>query len=122
MTTVANIKKSIMGTIEFDAKFTGSRKEQNYLVYPLNEESNRVVIQSDTRYGYIDTTTGNVSLTASHSNGANSINYQIDSVKNKLKEDVIENWDELKTTIRNTTGKLVGDYIIKTDNSFAINI
>lgn len=118
MTTITEIKKNIMGTTSFNAKFKGSRKEQDYIIYPINAETKTLIIQSDTRFGKIEIESGDVSLTKSHSNGANSQHLRTD----KLVEDTIENFEELKEFIRKTSGSLVGETFVKTDNSFASSI
>ena len=107
-----------MGTTSFTAKFKGSRKEQEYIVYPMNSETKVITIQSDTRFGKIEIESGNVLLTKTHSNGAYAVHMNTDV----LVGDSIENFEELKAFIRKTSGSLVGDSIVKSDNSGAIGI
>ena len=118
MTIVSNIRKNIMGTTSFTAKIKGSRKDQDFIIYPMNSETEVISIQSDTRFGKVEIESGNVLLTKAHPNGANSWHMSTDT----LVEDTIENFEELKDFIRKTVGSLVGDSIVKSDNSFADGI
>ena len=59
---IENAKKNCMGTVSFDGKFNGMRKAQDFIVYPMTEQVERIMIQSDKRSGYIDANTGNVEL------------------------------------------------------------
>ena len=112
---ITKIKKNIMGTTSFNAKFKGSRKEQEYIVYPISEVSSTITIQSDTRFGKIEIESGDVLLTKSHSNGANTAHFATDV----LVEDTIENFEELKEFIRKTSGDFVGTSFLISDNSLA---
>jgi len=123
---ISNIKKSIMGTTQFDAKFPGMRKAQNFLCYPLSsgDSAKTVTIQSDTRIAQIDTETGKVLMSASHSNGAYFHTLQMDQMKGKAKTFTLSGLDlsGLKMHIFTTAGKSVGNVVIQSDNSGAQNI
>jgi hypothetical protein len=69
---ITNIKTGRMGTVEFDAKFTGMSKAQDFITYPLlsGADTTRVTVRSDTRLGYIDLTDGTVTMSSSVPNGA----------------------------------------------------
>ena len=59
---ITEIKKNIMGTIEFTGKFGKMRKADSFIVYAFNKDSNLdyIQIQSGKRYGII-------SISKSHS-------------------------------------------------------
>jgi hypothetical protein len=69
---ISNITKNRMGTVSFDAKFPGMRKVQDFIVYPIKEGDipGRILVQSDTRIGYIYFASGNVAMSRSHRGGA----------------------------------------------------
>lgn len=102
-------KKSCMGTIVFEYKFPGMRKEQEFIFYPIdrNNTSNEITIQSDTRIGRVNLENGNVSLSKSHSNGAYFHHLWMDA---PLSESVLpaEDLKILRDAIIGTDGELVG--------------
>ena len=61
---ISNIRKNIMGTISFDGLFTGMRKPQDFIVYPMHAGNNtaQARIQSDKRSGFISLVSGAVTL------------------------------------------------------------
>lgn len=69
---IINIKRSIMGTAEFDGLFLTQKKPQIFLCYPLSSGSraDRVMVQSDKRIGYIDLVNGAVTLSPSRAGGS----------------------------------------------------
>lgn len=78
---ISNIKPSRMGTVSFDAKFTGMRKPQDFITYPIStgDQATRIKVQSDTRIGFIDLNDGTVTMSASIQGGA--YNHHLASVK-----------------------------------------
>jgi hypothetical protein len=118
-----NIKKNIMGTISFDAKFAGMRKAQDFIVYPITDNK-QVHIQSENRFGIINLNNNILTLSANH-NFANGMRLQIDIATNKAKINKINSEDlqELIDAIRGTGSKdLVGDSFVKVDNSVALSL
>lgn len=69
---ISNIRKNIMGTCSFDGKFSGMRKAQDFIVYPIKSEDDakRVTIQSDTRIGWVNLESGQVMLSPAKASGA----------------------------------------------------
>lgn len=69
---LSNFRKNSMGTVSFDGQFEGMRKPQDFDVYPLNGDSDpeKLVIQSDTRYGWLFLEDGKVFMSPSVSSGA----------------------------------------------------
>lgn len=67
---ISNMRKNIMGTVSFDYKPPGARKVQEFCCYPMPDLTEDVKIQSDTRIGNINLTTGRVMLSKPHPNGA----------------------------------------------------
>ena len=107
-----------MGTLSFDLKVKGMRKPQDFIVYPITGKTNIIRIQSDKKWGEIDVTTGKGILSKT---GNNSWAFALDvSNRNVNKFDLTpEELEELKSKIRETSGKEVGNVIITTDNSGA---
>jgi hypothetical protein len=115
---LSNIRRNCMGTTSFDAKFKGMRKAQEFIVYPLKagDDTKRVTIQSDTRFGYL-LMNGGVYLCPPVSSGANSLHSakiaHIDTLSN----------DELTSIrdhiIRSANPKAGTNGIVHTDNSGA---
>jgi hypothetical protein len=117
-----NIRKNIMGTTSFDMKVAGMRKVQDFVVYPLTEKVDKILIQSDTRWGEIEIATGKGLISKPHSNGANSVSFMVDKMRGGVKEFELtqEELSSLLAFIRGTAGKLVGDSFVLSDNSGAV--
>lgn len=62
--------KNSLGTLDIFAKFKGMRKEQEFTSYAKVPDSDKLLIQSDTRIGYINLKTGLVSLCKPKTSGA----------------------------------------------------
>jgi hypothetical protein len=69
---ITNLHRNRMGTVSFDGQFTGMRKPQDFIVYPLHagDQVDRIVVQSNKRIGYICLASGKVDLTPSRQGGA----------------------------------------------------
>lgn len=117
---IENIKKNCMGTLSLTCKFNGMRKSQEFIVYPLkaSDETNKILIQSDTRIGHIFLSSGDVSLCPPVSSGAYSPHLMFAKTIDKLNDDELVN---LKLSIFTTKGEKVGDNALQifTDNSGA---
>ncbi|MDO8416530.1 MAG: hypothetical protein Q7S87_09995 [Agitococcus sp.] len=70
---ITGFKKNCVGTICFDAQFSGMRKAQDFIVYPIPNASSEIKIQSDTRIGKIDLITGTVTLSPPRTGGSYNI-------------------------------------------------
>lgn len=127
MTTTANntmigkISKNIMGTTSFEMKITGMRKMQDFIVYPITDATKPLLIQSDTRIGYLDHKTGKGIMSKSHSGGAYFHHLTLD-VKQSFELTEMD-LSALKMQIFVSADKNAGDNgVMFTDNSEAINI
>lgn len=112
MEKIKNIHKNIMGTLSFNGKFEGMRKEQEFIVYPIkkDDDAEKIKIQSDKRIGYIDLKNGDVIL----SNGKYSVNFLVD-IKDRLS---ISELAGLKFRLFQTSGDNVGSNgVVVCDNS-----
>ncbi len=123
MEIITNIKKSIMGTIQFDLKAKGHRGEQNFICYPISGEDKTVKIQSSKRIGKYNPESGLVELSKSRPGGSYFMHMSFD----KLVTIQLSNEDnnELKTAIFKTASSEAGkkeNGLVKCDNSGAINI
>jgi len=116
--------RNCMGTMEFSCKFGKMRKEQEFTVYPITTDTNKILLQSSNRWAEIDKD-GHVWMSASHS-FSNSMSLIVDKVKGKAEQDQLtpEQWNKVKELIRATAGHAVGNNILcmTTDNSGAANI
>lgn len=67
-----NLKTNCLGTTDFDAQFAGMRKPQQFTVYPVSASNDpkRLLIQSDTRIGFVHLCTGEVWMSKAHPSGA----------------------------------------------------
>lgn len=117
---IANITKNRMGTASFDGKFDGMRKAQDFIVYPMKEESERAMIQSDTRIGFVDLQSGVVKLSKSHQSGAYNVHLIEATQAGKLSAEELLMF---KAGIFATaSGKAGNNGIVYTDNSGAIGV
>jgi len=118
---ISNIHKNRVGTISFDGKFSGMRKAQEFIVYPVKVGDKNISIQSDTRMGQINISNGELVMSKSHPSGANFVSLQLDILRKKtVKENIpTEHFQTLKDAIKLTSGPDVGGSIMKTDNSGA---
>jgi hypothetical protein len=114
---IKNITKNCMGTVSFDGLFTGMRKAQDFIVYPVKDDGHAMTnakIQSDKRSGFININTGNVVILE----GA----YFTGSVKATDKLDAEELLNFKAAIFATASAKAGSNGIIHTDNSGAINV
>jgi hypothetical protein len=91
-----------MGTTSFNGKFGKMRKEQDFIVYP---------IQSGHRYAVISVESGKMILSSNQANYANSMTLQMDMMNGKA-EPVLIPSEELETLlafIRGTASPMAGN-------------
>lgn len=119
---INNCHKNIMGTVSFEGLFSGMRKAQDFIVYPMQESSEEIQIQSDHRFGRIDLSTGKGVISANRANYANSVWLQLCEIHGTSKSFELDK-EELQTLrqwIKSTGGLLVGESFVKTENIGAI--
>ena len=116
------LKTNSMGTLDIIAKFPGMRKEQDFIVYPIakGQTPDRILIQSDTRIGYVYLGNGEVHLSKPHASGA----YQPHLAEAALVYTLTgEELLMLKTKLAGTADPKAGtNGVMHTDNSGAINV
>lgn len=109
MTIISKIRKNCMGTISFNATFSGMRKEQDFIVYPNPE--NHLLIQSSSRVAKVNFD-GKLAIVVAGSVAEFSFRTQ--------KFDTIENIAELLKAVRGTASSHAGtNGIVYCDNSAA---
>lgn len=119
---ISNIRKNRMGTVSFDGKLDGMRKAQDFITYPIKDESDakRVTIQSDTRIGIINLENGKVTLSPARSGGS----YFVHLIY--AKPAGVLNAEELllyKAAIFGTAHGMAGSNgMVYTDNSGAVGV
>jgi len=124
----SNLCKNCMGTASFDLQIEGMRKPQEFVVYPIQEtnDADKIHIQSDHRYGILDTNTGKGRMSANKNQYANSFFLAICEAKGTAVDFELTQLDlqTLRMFIFTTAKKLAGDNCISMycDNSNAINI
>lgn len=111
-----------MGTVSFDGQFPGMNKPQDFIVYPMQDSGEGITIQSDKRFGQIDLETGTGILSASRAQYANSIWLAIcigarTAIPFELPAEELQT---LRQWIKSTGGLLVGESIVKSDNTGAM--
>lgn len=119
--SISNFKKNCMGTVDFDAKFAGMRKEQDFIAYPLNDQNNAttVKIQSDTRIGFIELTTGRIMVTPPIPGGAYNPHLRLVKHSGDL---TAEELLLLKSNIMATASGKAGSRGVTCDNSAALEV
>jgi hypothetical protein len=121
MTEISDFKTNLMGTASFMLQLPNMRKPQEFIVYPIQESDNPIItIQSDTRIGKIDLSSGRGLMSESHASGAYFVHFQMDKKTPFQLNDM--QLSELKLKIKSTGGKEVGSRGIVSDNSGALNI
>lgn len=120
MDKIENIKKNCMGTLSFDGKFSGMRKAQDFIVYPMHKgnDTGNIKIQSNTRIGRIDLKTGDVFLSPARQGGSYFVHLAFAGKVDQLtKEDLAG----LKFRLVQTAGDALGEngLGVVTDNSGA---
>lgn len=116
---ILGLTKNILGTTSIEMKISGMRKPQEFSVYPIGKDDTEkiITIQSDTRIGKIDLSSGRGLMSQSHSNGAYFVHFQMDKLTPfTLSESDLE---DLKMHIFKTAGDNVGSRGIVSDNSGA---
>ena len=118
---MCDFKTNILGTASFMLQLPNMRKPQEFIVYPIQESDNPIItIQSDTRIGKIDLSSGRGLMSESHASGAYFVHLQMDKKTPFQLNDI--QLSELKVKIKSTGGKEVGSRGIVSDNSGALNI
>lgn len=118
---ITEIKKNIMGTIDFTGKFGKMRKADSFIVYPFNKDSNLdyIQIQSGKRYGIISISKLKLLLSVS---GSYPHNLDMDIATGKALREAInpEELEALVVAIRATASASAGNNgIVVCDNSKA---
>ena len=116
---IYTIRRNIMGTTSFMMKIKGMRNPQDFSVYPISADQagQPITIQSDTRFGFLDLSSGRGLMSQSHANGAYSYHFTMDKkVPFKISETDLQ---RLKDHISGTAGSSVGNMGISSDNSGA---
>jgi len=121
---ITNIHKNRMGTVSFDATFPGQRKAQDFIVYPLHSgnRTDRIMVQSSKRIGYIYLDDGKVDMTPSIPGGAYGHHMILATRVCKLSaEDLFSLKAQIFATANGDAGRSI-NHIIGTDNSGALEI
>jgi|GEM_PF-1615774 len=116
---IYTIRRNIMGTTSFMMKIKGMRNPQDFSVYPISADQagQPITIQSDTRFGFLDLSSGRGLMSQSHANGAYRHHFTMDKkVPFKISETDLQ---RLKDHISGTAGSSVGNMGISSDNSGA---
>ena len=119
---ITNIHKNNMGTVSFDGLFKPQRITQDFIVYPLHSgnATDRIMVQSGKRIGYIKLTTGEVTLSPSRSGGSYQHHLALCQPQGALDA---EELFILKAYIFVSAGSKVGtNGIMVTDNSGAMEV
>lgn len=122
--SISNCHRNLMGTLSFDGRFGAMRKTEDFIVYPMQESTDEITIQSDHRFGKINLTTGAGILSARRANYANSVWLMLCQIRGTAEK--IQLADEERQTLRqwikSTGGVLVGESFVKCENIGAIGL
>lgn len=116
--TILDTRKNIIGTLSITCRFNGMRKAQEFIIYPIKKDqsADQIMIQSDTRIGKIDLSSGNVLMSPPRQGGSYGVHLAFAKVIDKLTDDDLVN---LKLSLFQTKGDKVGSSNVFTDNSGA---
>lgn len=111
-----------MGTVSFDGQFPGMNKPQDFIIYPMQDSGEEVVIQSGHRFGRISLATGEAILSANRSQYANGVWLTVCRMRGTAKTFTVpaEDLQTLRGWIKSTGGVLVGESFVKSDNTGAL--
>jgi hypothetical protein len=118
-TEVIKVKGNIMGTTSLELKIKGMRKPQDFIVYPISTDQagKPITIQSDTRFGYLDLSSGRGLMSQSHANGAYGYHFASDKkVPFKISETDVQ---KIKEHLSSKASSKAGNSVIFSDNSGA---
>jgi hypothetical protein len=117
---IDNVTPNNVGTIDFLGKFNGMKKAQDFTVYPLQKTGERLTIQSDTRFGFIHLSSGEVVLGAPKATGSNFAHFST----NKKTHGTLSpaECQKLRDAMKRQGGAEVGSSILKVNNSGALDL
>ena len=119
---IIGLGTNILGTTDIEMKISGMRKPQEFSVYPLGKDDAEkiITIQSSTRIGRLDLSTGRGVMSQSHPNGAYFVHFQMDKlIPFTVNESDLE---DIKASVFKTAGSKVGGQGIFSDNSGASGV
>ena len=121
-TTLSNCRKNTMGTLSFDGQFPGMNKPQDFIVYPMQESSQEIRIQSDHRFGTVNLETGAGIISANRAQYANGMWLSLCMLRGTAKPFTlsIEDTQTLRQWVKSTGGVLVGSAHVFSDNTGAM--
>ena len=117
---IIEVRKNRMGTADVELKAGNMRAADEFIVYPMPDKTDKILLQSDKRWCEIDANTGNGVITNGKGGHPNRWLLSMQIAEGTAQRFIVPS-DELaylKMGIFETTGKLVGDFI-KSDNSGA---
>lgn len=119
---ITNCHKNIMGTVSFDGKFTGMRKAQDFIVYPMQDSGPLAKIQSNNRMGQVNLDSGELVLSPAATSHAGFLWLQLSVARKTATTETIptEELQVLRSFIKSTGGLLVGESVVKCDNTGAM--
>ena len=123
-TSISNCHKNLMGTLSFDGRFGAMRKPEDFIVYPMQESTDEITIQSEHRFGQINLTTGAGILSARRANYANFVWLQLCIIRKTAERFQVADEDRqtLRQWVKSTGGVLVGESFVKCENIGAIGL
>ena len=120
----SNFHTNIMGTLSFNLKLKGWRKEQEFTTYPIKEDTKKVFFQSDKRWIELDLESGKACMTNGKGGHPNSWLLAMQKATGQHQEFQVSEVDmqAIKMHIFTTASKYAGKSFVKTDNSGAARI
>jgi hypothetical protein len=119
---ISNCHKNIMGTVSFDGRFPGMNKNQDFVVYPMQDSGEQISIQSNHRFGRLDLSTGKGLISAHRAQYANHTWLAQCMMLGNARpfELPAEDLQTLRRWIKSSGGIGVGESFVKCDNTGAL--
>ena len=107
---ITNCKRNSLGTLDFTAKLGKMRKADEFIVYPMQDSTTEIRIQSDHRFGRVDLDTGEGILSASRAQYANGTWLTCCMIRGTAERFTldVEDREQLRQWVKSTGGVLVG--------------
>lgn len=119
---IANIRKNIMGTCSFNGQFSGMRKPQDFIVYPMREAGDIIRIQAKGRFGELNLATGELVLSTKNGRHAGNEWLAVCVAMGTAITEIlpIDEIQAIRLCVKSTGGIAVGSSFVKSDNTGAL--
>lgn len=115
---ITSCNHNIMGTVSFNGKFPTMKKAEDFIVYPMQDSSFEICIQSEHRFGKICLETGKAVLSGRRAQYANQTWLMLCQIRGTALNFTVsqEETQTLRQWVKSTGGIEVGSSLVKSDN------